>query len=153
MFRSWTVSSSKRDDNGVSATLLVPTLPWYFGASGFPSSDRYTQKHMGRSTFSRVSVCALVVALTLSGCSRDPNVRKQKYFRSGEKYFQQGKYAEAAVQFLNATRVDPSFAAAHYQLGQSYLKMQQWSPAYQEFARAAELDPDNLQVHLDVTNL
>jgi tetratricopeptide (TPR) repeat protein len=108
---------------------------------------------MARPAFSRLILGCAVVAATFSGCSRDPNVRKLKYFQSGERYFQQSKYPEAAVQFLNATRVDPAYAAAHYQLAQSYMKMQQWPPAYQELAHAAELDPDNLQVHLDLTNL
>ncbi|MGO9125720.1 MAG: tetratricopeptide repeat protein [Terriglobales bacterium] len=80
-------------------------------------------------------------------------MRKLKYFQSGQQYFQQGKYSEAAIQFLNATRIDPAYSAAHYQLAQSYLKMQQWSPAYQEFARTADLEPDNWQARLDLTNL
>ena len=107
---------------------------------------------MARFSFSRLLLLCLAAA-TLSGCSRDPNVRKLKYFQSGQQYFQQGKYSEAAVQFLNATRVDPAYSEAHYQLGQSYLKMQQWSPAYQEFARTADLDPNNWQARLDLTNL
>ena len=97
--------------------------------------------------------CVLVAIIFSLGCSRDPNVRKLKYFTSGQQYFQQGKYSEAAVQFLNATRVDPSYSEAHYQLAQSYLKMQQWSPAYQEFARTADLDPNNWQARVDLTNL
>jgi tetratricopeptide (TPR) repeat protein len=108
---------------------------------------------MARLASARLILCCVVTAATFSGCSRDPNVRKHKYFQSGQKYFQQGKYSEASVQFLNATRVDPAYSEAHYQLGQSYLKMQQWSPAYQEFARTTELDPDNWQARLDLTKL
>ena len=51
-----------------------------------------------------------------TGCSRDPNVRKQKYFDSGEKYFAAGKYHEAAIQFSNAIQIDSRFAQAHYEL-------------------------------------
>ena len=67
-------------------------------------------------------VCSLVAAL-FTGCSRDPNVRKQKYFDSGEHYFEEGKYREAAIQYANAIQVDSRFAQAHYQLGQTYLKL------------------------------
>ena len=58
-----------------------------------------------------------------SGCSRDPNVRKQKYFDSGEKYFAESKYREAEIQYLNAIQVDSVSRQAHYQLGQTYLKL------------------------------
>lgn len=66
-------------------------------------------------------VLAVLVGLTaglLAGCSRDPNVRKQKYFESGTRYFEAGKYREAAIQYLNAVQVDPAYAEAHYQLAQ-----------------------------------
>ena len=49
-----------------------------------------------------------------TGCSRDPNVRKQKYFDSGGKYFAEGKYREAAIQYSNAIQIDPRFAPVSY---------------------------------------
>jgi len=42
------------------------------------------------------AVCVLAALLT--GCSRDPNVRKQKYLESGQRYFDKGQYREAAIQ-------------------------------------------------------
>ena len=107
----------------------------------------------------RSSVCTrLIVVLGLSlamltGCSRDPNVRKQKYFESGQRYYSEGKYREAIIQFLNATQVDSSFAAAHYQLAQSYMKLQDWQHAYQEVGRTLELQPDNYKAHADMANM
>ena len=50
------------------------------------------------------------LAAFVTGCSRDPNVRKQKYLESGERYFAKGKYREAAIQFANAVQIDPQFA-------------------------------------------
>ena len=61
------------------------------------------------------------MAVFLGGCSRDPNVRKQKYFESGERYFEKGKYREAVIQYRNATELDGSFSAAHYKLAESYM--------------------------------
>ncbi len=75
---------------------------------------------------------ALMVAL-FSACSRDPNVRKQKYFQSGQRYFDKGKYNEAAIEYVNALKIDPGFADAHFKLAESYLKMQQPLRAYNEF--------------------
>jgi tetratricopeptide (TPR) repeat protein len=104
------------------------------------------------------SVLRLVVVLALittifSGCSRDPNVRKQKYFASGKTYFESGKYREAAIQFGNAIQVDPRYAEAHYQLAQTNIKLQDWLHAYQELNRTLELQPENYQAHIDIANL
>ena len=107
-------------------------------------------------SFHRRIVCVLLLSelvLLSSSCSRDPNVRKQKYFESGQQYFQQGKYREAAIQFFNAVQIDQGFAQAHYRLAQSYLKVQQWSAAYQELSRTVELQPDNDQARYDLAKL
>jgi tetratricopeptide (TPR) repeat protein len=95
----------------------------------------------------------VLAAILLSGCSRDPNVRKQKYLESGQRYFEKAKYREAVIQFSNAIQVDPRFADAHYHLAQAYLKLQQWTPAYQELDRTLQFQPDNYHAHLDMANL
>jgi hypothetical protein len=43
-------------------------------------------------------IVLLAAAALLAGCHSDPNVRKQKYLESGERYSAQGKYREAAIQ-------------------------------------------------------
>lgn len=104
----------------------------------------------------RPIVCLTLLAgflLCFSNCSRDPNVRKQKYFESGQQYFQQGKYREAALEFFNAVQIDRGFAEAHYRLAQSYLKLKQWSPAYWELSRTVELQPENYQARDDLARL
>jgi len=99
---------------------------------------------------------ALIVgfsALVFTACTRDPNVRKQKYFDSGQKYFAEGKYRQAAIQFENAIRIDSRFAAAHYQLAQTYLQLRDGQHAYLETARTLELQPDNYKAHADMANM
>ena len=111
------------------------------------------EAHMIRIPALRLLIlCSLLTAL-FTGCSRDPNVRKQKYFESGERYFNKGKYREAAIQYANAVQIDPRFAQAHFQLGKTYLNLHDWNHAYQELSRAVELAPDNYQAHLDLANL
>jgi len=95
----------------------------------------------------------LALCIIATGCSRDPNVRKQKYLESGQRYFKKGKYAEAVIQFGNAIQADPGFADAHYELGRAYVKLQQWTPAYQEYSRAIELEPEDYSARLDLANL
>jgi tetratricopeptide (TPR) repeat protein len=108
---------------------------------------------MSRSVSVRLLLaCSLLTAL-LTSCSRDPNVRKQKYLDSGEKYFAEGKYREASIQYLNAIKIDSRFAQAHYDLSQSLLKLGDRSNAYQELNRTLDLAPDNYQAHADLANL
>src|SRR5579863_2541325 len=77
---------------------------------------------MSRSTSVRLLLTCSLLAAVVTGCSRDPNVRKQKYFESGERYYDGGKYREAAIQYSNAVQVDSRFAQAHYKLGETYIK-------------------------------
>jgi Flp pilus assembly protein TadD len=94
-----------------------------------------------------------LLLLVSLACSRDPNVRKQKYFESGKRYFDEGKYRAAAIQFTNAILADPNFGVAHDYLAQSYLRMEEWNNAYQELSRTIELEPTNYRAQIDLTNL
>src|SRR5579859_188872 len=108
---------------------------------------------MSRSVAVRLLLgCCLVTSL-FTGCSRDPNVRKQKYFDSGGKYYAEGKYREAIIQYSNAVQIDSRFAAAHYQLAQAYLKTGDSNRAFQELTRTVELAPDNYKARTDLANL
>jgi cellulose synthase operon protein C len=108
---------------------------------------------MPRSLPVRLVVACSLVAFLLTGCSRDPNVRKQKYFDSGEKYFADGKYREALIQYSNAVQIDPHYAQAHFQLAQTYLRLGDNGRAFQHLSRTVELAPDNYRAHADLANL
>jgi tetratricopeptide (TPR) repeat protein len=100
----------------------------------------------------RPILCILLAAM-LAACSRDPNVRKQKYLTSGQQYFEQGDFRSAAIQFTNAVQIDPQFAEAHYQLARAYLNQRDWTPAFLELSRTVELQPDNYAAQADITTL
>ena len=114
-----------------------------------------------RFQYAVAAVCVLAALLT--GCSRDPNVRKQKYLESGQRYFDKGQYREAEIQFENAIQVDSRFADAHYKLALAAMKLQQWPTAYQELSTTVQIiqpdtnDPNALKLlyaaHLDLANL
>jgi tetratricopeptide (TPR) repeat protein len=95
----------------------------------------------------------IFLILCFAGCSRDPNVRKQKYLESGERYFAKAEYQAASIQFRNALQEDPQFPAAHYQLARTCLKLQEWDNAFQELQRTVELEPQNYPARLDLANL
>ena len=89
----------------------------------------------------------------MAGCTRDPNVRKQKYLESGNRFLAKDKYREAAIQYQNALQVDPRFVEAHYQLSQAYLKLGVLSGAVGELQRTLDLDPKHVKGHIDYGNL
>jgi tetratricopeptide (TPR) repeat protein len=95
----------------------------------------------------------LVSLALLSGCFRDPNVRKHKYLESGQKYSAQGKDREAAIQYSNALKIDRNFADAHYALAQTYLHMGGLSAAYGELKKTVDLQPANYKARIDLGNL
>jgi len=70
----------------------------------------------------RLCIAGTLLFAFLAGCSRDPNIRKEKYLETGNRYLQNQQYREAAIEYRNALQIDPRFASGHYQLAQSYLK-------------------------------
>lgn len=109
-------------------------------------------RRMNRQSVAGV-VAFLVVAILLSGCHGDPNVRKHKYLESGKRYSAQGKYREAAIQFSNALKVDKSYPDAHYELAQAYVHLGQFGAAYGELSRTVDLQPTNSKARIDLGNL
>jgi cellulose synthase operon protein C len=103
--------------------------------------------------FYRRVALLLVLVSFFTACSRDPNVQKQKYFQSGERYYEKGRFAEATIEFRNAVGIDPTYADAHYHLALSYLKTQQWLRADQELARTIELQPENYPARVEMAKL
>src|SRR5579862_2631938 len=98
--------------------------------------------------------CLLILAVALlAGCSRDPNVRKQKYLNSGEKYFNKGKFQEAIIEYRNALDIDPRFAAAHYQLARAYMSSRNPDAAYRELQETVTIEPKNSDAQLELASL
>jgi tetratricopeptide (TPR) repeat protein len=114
---------------------------------------RLSGKGAMKRTEIKIALISLVAIAFSVGCSRDPNVRKQRYVDSGNRYLQKHQYREAAIQFQNAIQLDPRYAEAHYRLAQSLLILGQWSSAYRELVRTTDLAPDNLNAQIDLGNV
>ncbi|MFZ1086360.1 MAG: tetratricopeptide repeat protein [Terracidiphilus sp.] len=117
----------------------------------FESSFYATSRARHRAALGVVTL--FVLAAFLSGCFRDPNVRKHKYLESGQKYAAQGKDKEAAIQFSNALKIDKNFADAHYALSQTYQHMGAMSASFGELQRTVNLQPGNIKARIDLGNM
>jgi Flp pilus assembly protein TadD len=106
--------------------------------------------------FPRIALTVLVavpICLTLAGCLRDPNVRKQRFMADADRYFNGEKYPEALLTYGRAVQIDPRLAAAHYGIAKCHLKMSSWPSAFQELQRTIDLEPQNWPAHLDLGQL
>jgi len=96
---------------------------------------------------------SLFVTVFPSGCSRDPNVRKQRFLEQGNRDFDKGKYAEASISYGRALQIDPRFVEAHYKLAECDLKQGSWLQAYQELNRTVDLQPDDWPAQLEIARM
>jgi tetratricopeptide (TPR) repeat protein len=101
-------------------------------------------------TLRRLAFVVFICSMAALACNRNPNVEKQKYFESDNRYLENGEFPEAVIQFSNAIRIDPNFAAAHFKLAESYLQAKRPADAYRELQRTIELDPGNSKASLDL---
>ena len=87
------------------------------------------------------------------GATAIPTCESRSIWRAESDISAEGKYREAAIQYLNALKVDKNFADAHYELAQAYEHLGQFSGAYGELARTVDLQPTNYKARLDLGNL
>ena len=85
-----------------------------------------------------VSILILVLLL-LSACMRDP----QHYIDSGNRYFEEQRYAEAALEYRNAIQKDTSSTEAHYGLALTQVAQYQLLPAIATLEIILSLNPDH----------
>lgn len=90
----------------------------------------------------------LVLALGLTGCSRDPKVRCARFIESGNKYVAKSQYDAASIQFRRAVRANPNSAEAHYNLALTLGKLGRWTEAFRELQATTQIDPKNIAAHL-----
>ncbi len=98
---------------------------------------------------------SLLVLLLLGSvaCNTDPNVAKKKYVERGNKYFDRGKYKEAAIMYKNALRKDARYGEAYYRMALLEVKVQRYGDAARDFQRTIELQPGNLDAYTKLINI
>lgn len=99
------------------------------------------------------SVMLLVALALLAGCRDNPDVQKARYLESGKRFSTEGKYREAAIQFLNALKVDKNYPEAHYELAEAFEHLGHSAEASTELARTVELQPANFKARVELGDL
>ena len=95
----------------------------------------------------RPLIVVLSYGILLSACSRDPNVRKQKFYKAGVDYLNKGDAHKAALQFMNALQIDPKFAEAANVLAEIQFRQGDPRKAYSLLQQAIAAKPDFLPPH------
>jgi tetratricopeptide (TPR) repeat protein len=97
----------------------------------------------------KFTAIALVALLALVSCSRNPEVAKQRYLESGNKYFANGKYKQARIMYKDAIQKDRLFGPAYYKLGLTAIKLASLNEAVGALRRAVELIKPDQPDHWD----
>jgi len=96
---------------------------------------------------------ALSCGILLAACSRDPNVRKQKYLSSAAAFLKKGNTEEATLQLRNALKVDPNFAEAANILAELQFRQGNYGEAYKLLIGVESAQPDYLPARKGLAQL
>jgi tetratricopeptide (TPR) repeat protein len=93
--------------------------------------------------------CALLAtALFLFACQDDAD-RLAEHRKRADAYLEEGKTAEAIIEFKNMLQVDPNLADAHHGLAKAFIAEKKIREAYWELQETVRLDPGNLDAKLE----
>ena len=84
---------------------------------------------------------ALLLLISLIGCTRDPEARKHVFLDTGDRYLEKGEYKTASLVYRKAIQIDGRFGEAYYGLGVAELKAGRFGPAIRALQRACSLMP------------
>ena len=95
----------------------------------------------------------ILATLEFAGCAISPKARKQHYTESGQHYFENGKYSEASIEFVNALKIDNRDPDLHFSLAKTYIRLNQWPRSYEQLQQTIELQPGNFPARLELAKL
>jgi len=90
----------------------------------------------------------LVVCLT--GCGRNLSEQRERHFLRGQKYMQNHKYSEAAIEFENVVHIDPKYPEGFLALGLTSRQLGRYDEAVRAFRRSLEINPAQSQAAIEL---
>jgi len=101
-----------------------------------------------KANLSILTFAAAAALFTTVACSKDPEVAKREYVRSGDAYVTKQQYREAIVEYRNAVQQDVRFGEARSKLAEAYFQVGDIENAFREYIRAADLLPNDVTAQL-----
>ncbi len=101
----------------------------------------------------RTALVSLLVGLFLlfGGCSRE--AREARYLASGKKMMETNDYPRAIIQFINAVKVMPNDAEAHFQLALAYFANRNYQAGNASLRKVLSLNPKHAGALLKLAEL
>jgi len=99
----------------------------------------------------RVLLSASAV-FVLASCQSDAE-RLAEHLGRADSYFEEGKYAEAVIEYGNGLQLDPNNGLTHYRLALAYLELNETRKGFWELREAVRLDPSNREAVLEFSRL
>lgn len=91
-------------------------------------------------------------ALTVVGCSSDPEQAKLAHLQRGNELAARKEYRQAIIEYRNALRYDARYGEARLRLGEAYSATGAKDRAVAELVRAADLMPDSAEAQIKAGN-
>src|SRR5207249_268905 len=79
---------------------------------------------------------------------KSSDLTSKQFFESGKRYYEQDKYPQATIQFLNAIKKDARNRDARYFLALNYIKQQDFNAAAKQLVVLLEYFPEDVEANL-----
>lgn len=98
-----------------------------------------------------IKVFVFILALSfLAGCKKDPRAARDKFYASGQKYLDNKKYEEAAIEFRNALRVDKGHIPSILGIAKAFRQMGDAQNAIAAYQQIIKLDGKNVEARIQL---
>jgi tetratricopeptide (TPR) repeat protein len=94
----------------------------------------------------------LLAILLLSGC-RSPEERLAEHLERAQGYFDEEKWNEAKIEYLNVVQIAPDNADGHYKLAEVLWKLENYGEARWQYKETVRLDPGNVPARLQLARI
>ncbi|MBZ5499130.1 MAG: tetratricopeptide repeat protein [Acidobacteriia bacterium] len=98
-----------------------------------------------------LKILVFLLATTLiAGCKGDPKAQRDKYFASGQKYLDNKRYEEAAIEFRNALRLDGGHIKSLLGIAKAFQQMGDHQNAIGVYQQVVKVDGKNVEARLQL---
>jgi tetratricopeptide (TPR) repeat protein len=101
-----------------------------------------------RENMKKVLISVLLVML--AACSRDPMVQRDKYFARAQKYVENKKFEEAAIEFRNALKMDKGHIPSYLGIARAFQQLGDIQNALATYQQVLQLDGKNVTAKLEL---